>query len=49
VHFLLLSFWSSREAIVAYGGTNIGQAHYYPYDVDCLIDPAPGVEHYAVS
>jgi len=46
VHFLLLSFWSSRQAIVAYAGDNIEQAHYYPYDLECLIEPAPNVKHY---
>lgn len=48
VHFLLLSFWDSRESIEAYAGPDIGRAHYYQYDLECLIDPAPGVEHYEV-
>jgi heme-degrading monooxygenase HmoA len=48
VQFFLLSFWNSREAIVAYAGPNIEQARYYPYDLECLIDPAPNVEHYEV-
>jgi len=48
VHFLLLSFWTSRAAIEAYGGPDIERAHYYTYDLECLIDPEPGVEHYEV-
>jgi len=45
---LLLSLWDSREAIVAYAGAEIERAHYYPYDLECLIDPAPNVQHYEV-
>jgi heme-degrading monooxygenase HmoA len=48
VHVLLLSFWHSRQAIVDYAGANIEQAHYYPYDLECLIDPPPNVEHFEV-
>lgn len=49
VQFLLLSFWTSRESIVAYAGANIEKARYYPYDLECLIDPSPDVEHYEIS
>lgn len=48
VHFLLLSFWTSREAIEAYAGSDIERAHYYPYDLECLIDPELAVAHYEV-
>jgi|SRR3984893_6518889 len=48
IHLLLLSFWNSRESIVAYAGANIEHTHYYPYDLECLIDPPPNVEHYEV-
>ena len=48
VHFLFLSFWNTREAIVGYAGSDIEQAHYYPYDLECLIEPALNVEHYEV-
>jgi hypothetical protein len=47
-HFLLLSLWSSRQAIAAYAGADIGRAHYYPYDLECLVDPVPTVEHFEV-
>jgi heme-degrading monooxygenase HmoA len=48
MHFLLLSFWESRQAIVAYAGADIAKAHYYAYDLECLIDPPLNVEHYEV-
>lgn len=48
VHILLLSFWESREAIVAYAGEDIERAHYYAYDLECLIDPSRSVGHYEV-
>ena len=48
VHFLLISYWDSREAIQAYAGADIEQAQYFPYDRECLIDPEPRVAHYEV-
>ena len=48
MHFLLLSFWESRQAIVAYAGADIARAHYYAYDFECLIHPPLNVEHYEV-
>jgi heme-degrading monooxygenase HmoA len=48
VHVLLLSFWTSRDAIMSYAGADIDRAHYYSYDLECLISPAPRVEHYNV-
>ena len=47
-HFLLMSFWDSREAIQAYAGSDIDQAQYFAYDRECLIDPEPTVTHYEV-
>jgi heme-degrading monooxygenase HmoA len=49
MHFLLLSFWESRQAIEAYTGADIAKAHYYAYDLECLIDPPLNVEHYEVG
>ena len=48
VHFLLLSLWISPEAIERYAGPDIERAHYYPYDLECLIAPEPRVAHYEV-
>lgn len=47
-HILLLSFWTSRQAIMTYAGSDIDRAHYYAYDLECLIDPSLNVEHYEV-
>lgn len=48
VHFLLISFWESREAIQAYSGPDIERARYHPYDRECLVEPEPNVTHYEV-
>ena len=48
VHFLLISFWESREAIELYAGEDIEKARYFPYDLECLIDPEATVTHYEV-
>lgn len=46
VHFLLISFWDSREAIEAYAGQEIDRAQYFDFDRECLLDPEPNVTHY---
>lgn len=48
VHFLLVSYWTSREAITAYTGADIEKAQYFAFDLECLIDPEPTVTHYEV-
>ena len=48
VRFVLISLWESREAIAGYAGADIDKAQYFPYDLECLIDPEPGVLHYDV-
>ena len=48
VHFLLISLWESRDAIQVYAGEEIEKARYFPYDLECLIDPEPRVTHYEV-
>ena len=47
-HFLLISLWDSRESIAAYAGDDIDKAQYFPFDLECLLDPEPGVAHYEV-
>jgi heme-degrading monooxygenase HmoA len=47
-HFLLISYWTSRAALEAYAGPDIDKAHYYAYDLECLIDPSPTVRHFEV-
>jgi hypothetical protein len=48
VRFLLVSLWESREAIAAYAGDDIDKARYFPFDLECLIDPPVEVEHWEV-
>lgn len=48
VHFLLFSLWESWESIRAYAGSNPELAHYYPFDLECLLEPDPRVTHYEV-
>jgi len=48
VRFTLISFWESRSAIAAYAGEDLDRARYFPFDLECLVDPAPRVEHFEV-
>jgi heme-degrading monooxygenase HmoA len=45
-HFVTLSFWESRDSIVAFAGRDIEVAHYYPEDQDFLLEFEPTVMHY---
>ncbi len=45
-HFITLSFWESREAIVAFAGANTEVAKYYPEDEKYLLEFEPTVMHY---
>jgi heme-degrading monooxygenase HmoA len=47
-HFLLVSLWDSSDAIRAYAGADIGRARYHAFDLECLLEPEPSVEHYEV-
>lgn len=46
--FLLVSLWTSRDAIVAYAGADIEKARCHPFDLECLLDPTPTVRHFDV-
>lgn len=48
VHFLLISFWESAQAIREYAGPEMERAQYFSYDLECLVDPEPTVAHYDV-
>ena len=48
VHFLLISMWESTEAIREYTGPDIERAQYFPYDLECLVEPETNVAHYEV-
>jgi heme-degrading monooxygenase HmoA len=45
-HFMTLSFWESREAIVAFAGTDVEVAKYYPEDEKYLLEFEPTVAPY---
>lgn len=45
-HFITLSFWESRDAIVAFAGDDIDVAKYYPEDKKYLLEFEPTVTHY---
>ncbi len=48
VLFLLVSYWTSREAVAGYAGPDIDKARYHPFDLECLLDPPAAVRHYEV-
>lgn len=45
-HFLMLTFWESRDSIQSFAGENIQSAKYYDFDRDFLLDLEPFVRHY---
>ena len=46
--FLTISFWESRDAIVAFAGEDIDQAVFYPEDDRYLVDRETTVKHFRV-
>jgi heme-degrading monooxygenase HmoA len=47
-HFILLSFWTSIDAIKAYSGEDVGVPRYHPNDRNYLLELEQSVEHYVV-
>ena len=47
-HFLLISFWEDRAALVRYAGPDFEKAQYYPEDKEFLIELEPNVVHYEI-
>jgi heme-degrading monooxygenase HmoA len=45
-HFVTLTFWESRDAIVTFAGTDIEVAKYYPEDEKYLLEFEPTAGHY---
>ena len=45
-HFVMLTFWESREAITQFAGNNMEAAKYYDSDPDFLLEMEPSVKHY---
>ncbi len=48
VHFMLISYRESYEAIAGFAVPDIEKARYYPDDEKYLIEPEPNVTHYEV-
>lgn len=45
-HFVMLTFWESREAIRVFAGDPIEEAKYYDFDHNFLLEMEPFVQHY---
>jgi heme-degrading monooxygenase HmoA len=45
-HFIMLTFWESREAMAQFAGDNIELAKYYDFDSDFLSELEPLVKHF---
>jgi hypothetical protein len=46
MHFEMLTFWDSIDAIKLFAGDNYATAKYYDFDPEYLIEMEPGVRHY---
>jgi heme-degrading monooxygenase HmoA len=46
VHFLMITFWESEEAIRAFAGPDLRAAKYYDFDKDFLLELEPYSLHY---
>ena len=46
--FLTISFWESRDAIVAFAGEDIDQAVFYPEDDRYLVERETSVKHFRI-
>lgn len=47
--FVLLTLWTSRDAIRAFADDDISIARYYPEDPDFLLEMPKNVRHYDVE
>jgi heme-degrading monooxygenase HmoA len=47
-HFVMLSFWDSKEAIKAYAGDDIDVPRYHPNDRNYLLELENSIEHHDV-
>ncbi|MDQ3744971.1 MAG: hypothetical protein M3444_11360 [Acidobacteriota bacterium] len=48
MHFLLLTFWDSIEAIKRFAGEDAERARYYPADEEYLLEKEARATHYEV-
>jgi quinol monooxygenase YgiN len=49
VHFMVISFWNSRDAIHGYAGADISKVRPLPRDGEFLIDPEATVRNYDIA
>jgi heme-degrading monooxygenase HmoA len=47
-HFMVVSYWASRDAIHGYAGEDIRKTRHLPRDAEFLIDPEQTVMNYEV-
>jgi heme-degrading monooxygenase HmoA len=47
-HFLTVTRWVSEDAILAFAGSDVLKAKYYPEDEEFLLEFEPEVRHFAV-
>jgi heme-degrading monooxygenase HmoA len=45
-HFIMLTFWESRQAIAKFAGDDIEAAKYYDFDSDFLLELELHVKHF---
>lgn len=48
-HFMVVSYWASRDAIHAYAGEDISRTRALPRDAEFLLDPEPTVHNYDIA
>src|SRR5262249_18759063 len=48
-HFMVISYWETRDAVHAYAGTDISRTHNLPRDPQFLIDLEPTVKNYDLA
>jgi quinol monooxygenase YgiN len=48
-HFVVISYWASRDAIKAYAGEDIRKTRAAPRDPEFLIEPEPTVMNYDLA
>jgi len=48
-HFMVLSYWTTKDAIRAYAGDDITKTRSLPRDPEFLIEAEPTVQNYAVA
>ena len=47
-HFMVVSYWTTTDAIHAYAGDDISRTRALPRDPEFLVDPEPRVHNYRV-